>query len=368
VNLDNIVRKTIRDIKPYTPGKPIEEVKRELGLQEVFKLASNENPLGPSPKAIEAIKAILGGLNRYPESSCFYLKRKLAEFWKLEMDNFVIGNGSDEIIALVLRAFLNPNEEVIISKPTFLMYEITAKIEGANVRIVPMNDFRYDLTAIKEAVTDKTKIIFIANPDNPCGTYVSKREIEDFVKYISDDIVLFFDEAYYEFMDVDDYPDTVSFINERPCIISRTFSKVYGLAGLRVGYGIAAPEMIRYLEKVKDPFNVNSLAQIAALYALEDQDFVKKIVSLTKEGKEYLFKEFRRLNIEYIESVTNCILVKIGSKAQKLCTYLFKEGVIVRNMSAWSLDDYIRVTVGLMHENEKLITLIEKFFKEEIVE
>ena len=229
-----------------------------------------------------------------------------------------------------------------------------------------MNNFRYDLDAIKKAVTDKTKIIFIANPDNPCGTYVNKREVDDFVKDIPDEVVLFFDEAYYEFMDVDDYPDTVSFINKRPCIVSRTFSKVYGLAGLRVGYGIAAPEMIQYLEKVKDPFNVNSLAQIAALYALEDQDFVKKIVSLTKEGREYLLKEFKRLDIRYVPSWTNCILVETGERTRELIEYLLKHGVIIRNMSAWGLNDYIRVTVGLMPENEKLIALIEKFFKEEI--
>ncbi|MDP8233869.1 MAG: histidinol-phosphate transaminase [Candidatus Saelkia tenebricola] len=365
MEIENIVRKTIIDLKPYTPGKPIEEVKRELGLDEVFKLASNENPVGPSPKAIGAINTVLNNLNRYPDASCFYLKEKLAKFWKLDIDNFIIGNGSDEIIALTLKAFLNPGEEVIISNPTFLMYEILAKIEGAVLKVVAMKNFRYDLDAIKKSITDRTKIIFIANPDNPCGTYVNKKEVEDFVKGISKEIVLFFDEAYYEFMDVVDYPDTVSFINERPCVVSRTFSKVYGLAGLRVGYGIATPEVIQCLGKVKDPFNVNSLAQAAALSALDDQDFVQGVVRLTKNGREYLFKEFKRMDIEYIESYTNCILVKIGDKSGELCEYLLKNGIIIRNMAAWGLYDYIRVSIGLENENEKLIVLIEEFLKKE---
>lgn len=362
--IEGLIRRTIADIRPYKPGKPIEEVKRELGIEgEVYKLASNENPLGPSPKAISAVKEALNNLNRYPDSACFYLKQKLAKFWGLQPQNFIIGNGSDEIIVLTLRAFLNPGEEVIVSRPSFLIYELASKIEGANLKIVEMKNFRYDLKAIKENITQDTKIIFIANPDNPCGTYLSKGEVEEFISSVPKNVILFFDEAYYEFMDVEDYPDTLKFIDERPLIVTRTFSKAYGLAGLRIGYGIANPKIIECLDKVREPFNVNSLAQIAAEHALDDQEFVSEVKRIVKEGRERLFREFDRLGLEYVKSVTNFILIKVGQESKSLVEYLLRNGVIVRDMRAWGLDSYIRVTVGLKHENEKFVNLLEEFLK-----
>ena len=258
MDIENIIRDIAKEIKPYKPGKPIAEVKRELGIKKIYKLASNENPLGPSPKAIKAIKIAAADINRYPESGCFYLKKRLAEVYSIKKDNIILGNGSDELIALTLRTFLRPGDEVIVSKPTFLMYELYSKLEGAELKVVPMNNFKYDLAAILAAVTDKTKIIFIANPDNPCGTYLSQDELKNFISRLPDDVVLFHDEAYYEFMQTDDYPNLFGYIEDRPIIIARTFSKVYGLAGLRVGYGIASKRIIEYMNKVRDPFNVNS--------------------------------------------------------------------------------------------------------------
>ncbi len=367
MNLEKLVRKTVMDITPYVPGKPIQEVKRELGLSCIYKMASNENPLGPSPRAVEAIKEVLGELNRYPEASCYYLKNKLAQFWNLKPENFIIGNGSDELIILTLRAYLNAGDEVIVAKPTFLIYELASKIEGANIKIIPMKNFRYDLPKMLEAVNSKTKIIFIANPDNPCGTYVTREEIEDFLNQLPPDVIVFIDEAYYEFTNhLSDFPDCLQYINKRPLIVTRTFSKIYGLAGLRIGYGMAHPDFIKYLNKVREPFNVNSLAQVAALNALDDQEYVKKVKELTLSGRDYLSKKFKQLGLDYIKSVTNFILVKIGEDANELCEYLLTNGVIVRNMSGWGLNEYIRVTVGTEEENKKLVRLLSNFLKKEV--
>ena len=367
MNLEKLVRRTVLNIKPYVPGKPIQEVKRDLGLEEVYKMASNENPFGPSPRAVEAIKEALGELNRYPEASCYYLKNKLAQFWNLKPENFIIGNGSDELIILTLRAYLNPGDEVIVAKPTFLIYELASKIEGANIKTIPMKNFRYDLPRMLDAVSSTTKIIFIANPDNPCGTYVTRDEVEIFLNQLPLDVVVFIDEAYYEFANhLSDFPDCLQYINKKPLIVTRTFSKIYGLAGLRIGYGMAHPEFIKYLNKVREPFNVNSLAQVAALNALDDQEYVKKVKELILTGRDYLSKKFEQLGLDYIKSATNFILVKIGEEANRLCDYLLTNGVIVRNMSGWGLNEYIRVTVGLEEENKKLVKLLSDFLKREV--
>ena len=367
MNLDKLARRTVLDIKPYVPGKPIQEVKRDLGLEEVYKMASNENPLGPSPRAVEAIKETLGDLNRYPESSCYYLKNKLAQFWNLNPENFIIGNGSDELIILTLRAFLNPGDEVIVAHPTFLIYALASRIEGAKLKIVPMKNFKYDLSGVLNAVTSDTKIIFIANPDNPCGTYVTNSELDDFLNHLSQDVIVFIDEAYYEYVDhISDFPDSLKYIHTRPVIVTRTFSKIYGLAGLRIGYGMAHPEFIKYLDKVREPFNVNSVAQIAALNALEDGDFIHRVKELTLQGRAYLSKKFEQLGLEYINSVTNFILVRIGENVDKLCRYLLENGIIVRNMKGWGLEEYIRVTIGTDIENRKLVRLLANYFKKEV--
>lgn len=365
MNLEGMVRKGLERVRPYRPGKPIEEVRRELGLEEIYKLASNENPIGPSPKAVEAIKASLGALNRYPDASCYYLRRKLADFYGLAPDNFIIGNGSDEIIVLTLRAFLSPGEEVIVSRPTFLIYQLASQIEGAELKLVPMKNFKYDLEAILKAVSQRSKIIFIANPDNPSGTYLNRKEVEEFIAQVPEKVLLFFDEAYYELLKLEDFPQTIKFIQLRPLIVTRTFSKAYGLAGLRIGYGIADRELVSYLDRVREPFNVNSLAQVAAAEALEDQEFVERVKQVVEEGRRYLSRELLRLGLEYVDSCTNFILVKIGKKATQLVDFLLKRGLIVRAMSDWGLDEYIRITVGKDYENQKLVMNLEEFIKKE---
>jgi len=355
------VRKHIWQVKPYKPGKPIEEVQRELGLKDIIKLASNENPLGPSPKALEAIKAYLPKINRYPESNCFYLKRALAKHFNLTPANFIIGNGSDEIIVLALRTFINPGDEVIVATPTFLIYEIQSQACGARIVSVPLKDFRYDLRKMKKAITRRTKIVFIANPDNPAGTYVNEDKVKEFMNGIPKKTLVFFDEAYFEFAkNSRDYPNTLKFLRNRNVIITRSFSKAYGLAGIRVGYGISSPEIINYLERIREPFNVNTLAQVAATVALKDKSFLRRTIKITEEGKKILYRQFDKLGLRYIPSATNFILVDVDRDGVKVFRSLLKEGIIVREMKPWGLDNFIRVTVGTAKENKRFIKALKK--------
>jgi histidinol-phosphate aminotransferase len=357
-----LARKEILKIKPYVPGKPVEEVKRELRIKgRVLKLASNENALGPSPEALRAIKRALGGINRYPDGGCFYLKKKLSRKLRLAPKNLVFGCGSDELIILTLRAFVNQGEEVIIARPTFLIYELASRIAGAKIKFVPLDkEFRYDLRAIKKAVTPKTRVVFIANPDNPAGTYVNKDEVDEFMRGLPQDLIVYFDEAYYELVEKRDFPQSLKYINSRNVIVARTFSKAYGLSGLRIGYGIARPEIIDYMNRVREPFNVNSLAQAAALAAIDDKKHLLRTRKALREGKEYLYSNFRRMGMPYVESVTNFILVKAGSRAGIIYERLLKKGVIVRNMDAWGMKNFIRVTVGTMPENKRFISALEE--------
>ncbi|MCM8784285.1 MAG: histidinol-phosphate transaminase [Candidatus Omnitrophica bacterium] len=361
MSIKSLLRKNIDKVQPYHPGKPIQEVKRELGLNDVIKLASNENPLGVSPKAIEAILEALPDVNRYPESSCFYLKRRLAQKFGLKEENFIIGNGSDEIIVLVLRALINPGDTVVIAHPTFLIYDIQSNACGAKIIEVPLKSFRYDLKKMKEKISDKVKIVFIANPDNPTGTYVTEKEIEEFMKDIPEKTLVFFDEAYYEFAQAfKGYPDTLRFLDRKNIIITRSFSKAYGLAGLRVGYGIGSPDLISYLERIREPFNVNSLAQAGALAALDDRSFLEKTLEITRKGKEYLYSEFKKMGLSFIPSATNFVLVDVIKNSEYIFKELLKKGVIVRNMETWGLNNFIRVTIGTKKENERFIKELRK--------
>ncbi len=362
--IKNSVRKHIWAVKPYKPGKPIEEVQRELGLKDIIKLASNENPLGPSPKALIAIKEHLIKINRYPESNCFYLKKALAGRFNLTPSNFIIGNGSDEIIVLSLRTFINPDDEVVVATPTFLIYEIQANACGARIVTVPLKDFRYDLKKMKRAITSRTKIVFIANPDNPTGTYVTEKEVLEFMDGMPKKTLVFFDEAYFEFTKgLKDFPRTLKFLKNNNVIVARSLSKAYGLAGLRVGYGIASEELIGYLERVREPFNVNSLAQVGAAAALKDEDFLKKTIRTTEKGKNYLYRELNKLGLLYLTSATNFILVDVGD-GERIFNFLLKEGVIVRDMKAWKLPGFIRVNVGTEPENRRFIKALKKVILE----
>ncbi|MFH1593799.1 MAG: histidinol-phosphate transaminase, partial [Candidatus Omnitrophota bacterium] len=346
-----LAKKSILNIKPYIPGKPIEELKRELGLEEAIKLASNENAFPPSRKVIRAASKAIGSLNRYPDGGCFYLKKALARRMGLKSENIIVGNGSDEIIVLALRAFLRDGDEVIIAKPTFLIYEIASKIEGAKVKFAALKDFRYDVRRMAELITKRTKLIFIANPDNPTGTYITKDEVDLLIARVPRSTILFFDEAYYEFAkDVTDYPETIRALKKKNIIITRSFSKVYSLAGLRVGYGMAKKEIIDCLDRVREPFNVNSVAQAAAVAALEDEAHIKRTMELVREGKDFICGKLDSYGLKYIPSVTNFILFDLGRDSKIVYKRLLKKGVIVREMTPWKLNNFIRVTIGTMRE------------------
>lgn len=359
-----LFRKALNKITPYEPGKPIEEVKRALGLKEVYKLASNEIPFVPV-YIKKAISEEIKNINRYPEGSCFYLRKSLAAKLKIKESQIVFGNGSDELITLILRAAIEKGDEVIISYPTFLIYEIQSAVFGAKIVKVPLRNLRYDLASIAEKVTGKTKIIFIANPDNPTGTYVAQNEVETFLKSIPKNILVVFDEAYFEFAP-SDFPKTLNLLKKRGnIVITRTFSKVYGLAGLRIGYAITTEKIAGVLNKIREPFNINRFAQVAALAAVRNDKFLKKIRAYVLNEKEYLYNELRRLNVSFRESATNFVLVDFGKDTTTLNKYFLKKGIIVRPLSGWGLKNYFRVTVGLRKENKKFITCFEKYLNTE---
>ena len=357
-------RKAILNVKPYQPGKPIEEVKRELGLQDVIKMASNENPLGPSPKAVAAIRKYLGNINRYPEGGCFYLRQAVAKRLKIKPEQLIFGNGSDELIELTLKAFVNEGDDVVVASPTFLMYEVASTAHGAKIKVVPMRYFKYDLKAMKDAINKNTKAVFIANPDNPNGTYVARHELEDFLKGLPGETIVFLDEAYFEFVEEQDYPNGLDYLGKNNIIVTRTFSKVYGLAGLRVGYGVSSPEIIKYMEAVRDPFNVNSLGQIGAIAALKDKEFLSKSKKAVRDGKKFLYSELKAMGVRYVPSVTNFILIELGPESCEVTEKLLKKGVIVRNMKAWGLENFIRVTVGKESENKRFIRELKEVFND----
>ena len=359
--MNELIAKSVLNINPYVPGKPIEETKRQLGLKEVVKLASNENPFGPSPKAVLALKKNLSGVNRYPDAQGFYLKKRLSKYYELPADNFVLGNGSDELIDVVIKTFVEPEENIVTSDTTFLEYEIIAAVNGRKIKKSPLRYFKYDLEAMLKLVDKKTKLIFIANPNNPTGTYVTKYEVRDFLNALPKQIIVVFDEAYDSFIDVDDYPDSLSYLKmEKRAIILKTFSKAYGLAGLRLGYAIAAPELTTYLERVRQPFNVNSLAQAAGIAALDDVNFLKKTRQLTLKGKDFIYQELSRMGLGYVPSVANFILIDTGTDGQKVFKAMLKFGVIVRQMSQYGLKNFIRLTIGTQKENLRAINVLRK--------
>jgi histidinol-phosphate aminotransferase len=360
-------RKEVLNINPYKPGKPIEEVKRALGLSTVYKLASNEIPfVGPFLEV--AFKKEAKNMARYPEATSFYLRDLLSKRLNVGKDNIVLGNGSDEIITLALRAIIDKGDEVIVAYPTFLIYELQAKIYGAKVTRVPLKDLRYSLEAIAAKVSKKTKIIFIANPDNPTGSYLNYKEIKEFLSKIPKDIVVFFDEAYYEFAPAD-FPRSLELLKKRGnIIIARTFSKAYGLAGLRIGYGITTKECADVLNSIREPFNVNRFAQAAACEALKNKSFVSQVVSYINKEKDYLYKELDICGLTYTKSATNFILVDFKEDTQNLFDYLLKKGIIVRALSGWGLPNFFRVTVGLEKENKAFIKYLKNYLKDRLEE
>ncbi len=356
----NLVRKNIRDITAYIVGKPIEETQRELGLKEVIKLASNENPLGPSPKAVESIRRNISKINRYPDGNGFYLKTKIASCLKLLAENIVLGNGSDELIDIIIKTFVEDDENILTADITFLEYELISRIYGCRIKKVPLKDFRYDLGAMREKIDKKTKLVFLANPNNPTGTYVTKFELEKFLRGLPKNLILVLDEAYDTFIDTKDYPNGLDYLARNNIIVLKTFSKAYGLAGLRIGYAIARNGFTKYMEKVRQPFNVNLLAQGAALAALDDQSFLRETRAVVLEGKIYLYQILEKMGIQYVPSVTNFILIDVGKDCMAVFKDMLKLGVIVRDMQQYGLKNFIRVTIGTKKENERFINVLKK--------
>ncbi|MDD3296041.1 MAG: histidinol-phosphate transaminase [Candidatus Omnitrophica bacterium] len=360
---NKIYRQELDKIAVYKPGRPIEEVKRLLGLKDVHKLASNEIANFPD-YARKAVIEELKNINRYPQGDCFYLREILAKKLKVDKERLVFGNGSDEVIALALRALINKGDEVIVAYPTFLIYEIQAKVHSARVVRAPLKGLRYNLEEILSKINKRTKIIFIANPDNPTGTYLNQKEIEGFLKKVPANVLVYLDEAYFEFAPAD-FPKSINLLKKRKnIIVSRTFSKVYGLAGLRIGYGITSKELAGVLNRIRDPFNVNRFAQAAAITALKSDNFVKKVLLDTAREKKYLYRELDKAGLSFIKSATNFILIKFAKDAGKLSEYLLRRGIIIRELGGWGLKGFFRVTLGTHKENAKFVEALKKFLSQ----
>ena len=354
-------RDEICDLSPYVPGKPIADVKREYGLDEVIKLASNENPLGCSPTVLEKIRST-DSLEIYPDGNCTELKQELAAKLNLDCKEIILTNGSDEMLDMLAKTFMNSGDEVIMSSATFPRYFSVTTMMGAEPVIVPLKDWTYDLNGMFKAITDKTKFIWLCNPNNPTATMFTESELLEFLESVPKNIIVVYDEAYNEYVTRDDYPhNSEKLLKEYPnLIIMRTFSKIYGLAALRIGYTLANKSIVESIEKIRCPFNVNSIAQNAAIAALHDQEFVKKSYEMNKAGKEYLYDEFDALGFYYAPSETNHIFVNVEIDANFVFEELQRRGVIIRPI----VDTYIRVTIGTPEQNkifiEKLKEILNK--------
>jgi histidinol-phosphate aminotransferase len=363
MNVVDRVAEHIRTLVPYAPGKPIEEVEREFGIANSVKLASNENPLGPSPKALSAIREKLGDLNFYPDGDCFYLKNGLAKKLGVAPEQLIFGNGSNELIELAVRTFMNPGDEAVMAHQAFIVYQLVVQAAGALRKAVTLREFTHDLQGIAQAITPGTRVVFLANPNNPTGTIYRLSEWERFLEKVGDQVLIVVDEAYFEYVEDPDYPDSLRYHQSGKSILTlRTFSKLYGLAGLRIGYGVGSKELIDLMQRVRQPFNINSPAQWAALAALDDHEHVQRSLEVNRQGMRYLRNEIAKLGLEQIPSHANFILVRVGN-GDEIFKQLLVLGVIVRPMGVYEFPAYIRVTVGTMEENQRFIQALGKIIK-----
>ncbi len=350
--MKRLTSKKIESITPYAPGKPVEELERELGISGSIKLASNENPIGPSPKGIAAIADCIKGLNRYPDGAAHYLKDAISEKFGCSPPEIILGNGSNELLDIIVRTFLLEGEEAVYAEPSFVVYKMSVQAAGRKGISVPLKDGKHDLAAMADAINERTKIIFIANPNNPTGTINTQAEIGAFMARVPEDAIVVVDEAYFEYVTNPEYPDTFKYLRDgRNIIILRTFSKVYGLAGLRIGYGFAPARLVDFMNRVRAPFNTNSIAQAAAMAALSDDEHVRRSVEVNEEGKKYLYAELTKMGVDYLPTQANFIWMDLHKVARKLYDALLRKGVIVRPMGPTQ----IRVTIGLMPENERFV-------------
>lgn len=364
-SLQELARPQVLGLVPYSPGKPIEEVEREIGVDEVLKLASNENPLGPSPLALQAIREALEGLHRYPDGGCHVLRQALSRRLGVESEEVCFGNGSNELLDLVARAFLGPEDEAVIGHPAFVVYRSVCHAAGCQIREVPLTGFTFDLPEILKAVTSHTKVIFLGNPNNPTGTCVSPTLLIDFIEELTRDVILVVDEAYREYLPRHLQPDLLRYVREGRYIVTLgTFSKAYGLAGLRIGYGVAPAGMVEILNRVRQPFNVNALAQRAAVAALEDTAHLEETIRVTEDGRRSLQSHLGELGLSFVPSVANFVLVDVGVDGAAVAHALLRKGVIVRSMEGYGLPTYIRVTVGTPRENARAVQTLTEVLAE----
>lgn len=357
----------ISGLSPYQPGKPIDELERELGLQDIVKLASNENPLGPSPKVQAAVNKAIGDSALYPDGNGFHLKQALSEKLSVSASSITLGNGSNDVLDLIARVFLNSGREAIYSEYAFVVYPIATQSVGATARVskaLPIDSsqpYGHDLEAMAALLSDKTSLIFIANPNNPTGTWLTKDQLKKFLDKVPADVIVVLDEAYGEYINEPDYPNALEWLAQFPnLIITRTFSKAYGLAGLRIGYSISHPDIADLLNRVRAPFNVNSLGLVAAEAALKDDEYIAKSCELNQQGLKQLSEGFDALGLEYIPSVGNFITVNIGRDAMATYEALLQEGVIVRPVAPYKMPNFLRVSVGLSEQNDVFLAALKK--------
>ena len=367
------IAKHILDITPYKPGKPVSEVERELGLSKTVKLASNENPLGPSKKVVEAIVKAAEEVNFYPDGNSFYLKQALVEYHAkkgqiIEPDQIVMGNGSNEVIDIAIRTLVGKDEELLVSEQAFIVYELISKGAGISMKLIPQTaDHRIDIQGYIDAITDKTKLICLVNPNNPTGSYYTTEDFELLLNAVPDGCVVLVDEAYVDFVDVADYPNSLSFRDRFPNMITtRTFSKAFGISGIRLGYGITSLEIASYLNRVREPFNTNSLAQAAGIAALKDMDYLARSIQTNKAGKEYYYQAFSEMGLQYIPTQGNFILVRVGEEptiGMETFNAMLRKGVIVRPMGGYGFPNWIRISIGLDDENRECIKVLKECLK-----
>jgi len=362
------IPENIAEIIPYPPGKPLEELEREYGISNSIKLASNENPWGPSPMAVAAIEKSLPNLHRYPDGSSFYLTEALARWLGAGMDEIVLGNGSNEVIEFLIKAFILPGEEVITSHPSFLMYQKFVQVRGGKNIVLPLKDMQHDLESILGAVNEQTRLIFLDNPNNPCGTFFSTKRFEEFIHRLPETVILVLDEAYADFVEQELRIDILSYIRKSdgiPAVVGlRTFSKAFGLAGLRIGFGLMHHDIADLLHRVRQPFNINLPAQVGALAALSDTNHYNATIDKTRKGRQWLSDQVRQLGCTPYPSHTNFFLIDVCGDATRLFESMLHKGVIVRSMKAYGYPDFIRITVGTRAENTRFVKSLAQSLKE----
>ena len=357
----DLALKGVQQLVPYTPGKPIDELQRELGLSHIVKLASNESPLGTSSKVAKAIEKAIPELTRYPDGNGFYFKTALSEKLGVRSEQITLGNGSNDILEIIARTFVNSELEVIFSQHAFAVYPIVTQAVGATARVVPAIDYGHDLNGMLKAVNDKTRLVFIANPNNPTGTLLEPDAVKNFVKALPDTVLCVLDEAYFEFISEEKRGNSINWLNECPnLIISRTFSKAYGLAGLRVGYSISSPEIANLLNRVRQPFNNNALALVAAHAALADEEYLTRAVEINNQGMAQLTAAFKNLDLEWIPSAGNFVSVDFKQPAMPIYQALLEKGVIVRPVGGiYEMPNHLRVSIGTEKENQFFIDALK---------